>query len=366
MASHPLLSLTLLQGNTWGHDMMQLNRPTMQGLNLFKVTTFDTERTLTLACTALDAKTRRVDLVAALCAGLFQLVDEDTQQLVAFPPETAPVGSIAILPKEKPGDYQLRVGLGIDTTAQIWKDLLEPSKTYAVRFSPSGGEAWCSHDDEENRLPVRREPDVLRFTVYNDPAPPTLSAVFGVEPAVCHRSGSPPFKFVVDISLPDDSDGTSSRSDTPLTIKIAGTWFDVSQLNCIDQLVHCVDADTGEKPDFDARFHCGLDASPPGFPADDMFVELWPGGQPWRFEYTLRDSSTPGPPGGLDDLVVGHQYSVKLSDQAVGFGWRWGKKEELLKGTEQEKAKRWAPGPRGNGIARIKQVNGPVTFDVVD
>ncbi|KKY25676.1 hypothetical protein UCDDS831_g02019 [Diplodia seriata] len=378
MASHSgdaLLSLTLLQGNTWGHDMMQLNRRTMQGLNLFKVTTLDAERTLTFACTALDATTRRVDLAAALRAGLFQLVDQDTQEPVAFPTESAPVGCIAIPPKENPGGHQLRVGLDIDTTANIWKDLLQPSKTYTVRFSPSGGEAWYCYDNdssEKNPLPVGRAADVLSFTVYDDPAPPTLSAVFSVEPAVCHRSGKPPFKFVVNFFLPasssanGDGDDGNNDSKTPLTIKIAGTWFDVRQLNCIDQLVHCVDAETGEEPEFDARFHCGLDPSPPGFPADDMFVELWPGGPPWRFEYALRDSSAPGPPGGLDDLVVGRRYSAKLSDQAVGFAWKWGRKEELLKGTEQEKAKRWESEPRGNGIARIRQVNGPVTFDVVD
>ncbi|KAH7050080.1 hypothetical protein B0J12DRAFT_600107 [Macrophomina phaseolina] len=356
-APDPVLSLGLRQGNTVGHDTLQLNRQSFAGLNNLEITTFDPEHAVTLACSGLDEKTSRINLIPALQAGLLQLVEHATQEIVKIPSSPGPVGRIEIAPKPSPTYRQSRVGLGIDSTDKFWKDHLQPGRTYLLRFSPDGGEAWCSRGSGgAKRLPVRREHDTVRFTVYADPSPPLFSAVFDVQPGTAHRSGDPPFKFVVDIA---------SKADGPVTVCTEGTPFG-RELNCVDQLVLCVDAETGEEVEFPAQFGC-FDGDPrPEFPGDDEFVEVRPG-EPWRFEYVLERESG-SKPGGLESFESGRRYKIELSKSAQqGFGtWMLGRKEELLSGTVQERKRRWAPSPRGRGRVAVVQENGPVSFDVTE
>lgn len=356
--AEPVLTIGLRQGNSFGNDMLQLHRPSFAGLNNVEITTFEAQRTVPLVCSGLDEKARRLDLIAALRAGLLELIEQDSQQIVRVAHAPQPVYRIEIPPKPSPAWRQSRVGLGIDSTAPFWKDTLQPGKAYALRFSADGGEAWCFHTDStgSENLPVRREPDTVTFTVHDDPAPPTFSAALSVEPGTASRSGIPPFRFVVYIA---------SEADEPVTVCTVHTPFG-GELNCVDQLVRCVDIETGEEVEFPAQFGCFTEDPSPEFPEDSRFVEVWPGKQ-WHFEHTL-DELSDRTLGGLECLESGRRYGVELSKSArSGFGiWMIGRKDELLRGTVQENKGRWQAGPSGWGSITVRQKNDRVAFDVVD
>ncbi|KAK7702521.1 hypothetical protein SLS57_011309 [Botryosphaeria dothidea] len=299
--SEPVLTIGLRQGNSFGNDMLQLHRPSFAGLNNVEITTFEAQRTVPLVCSGLDEKARRLDLIAALRAGLLELIEQDSQQIVRVAHAPQPVYRIEIPPKPSPAWRQSRVGLGIDSTAPFWKDTLQPGKAYALRFSADGGEAWCFHTDStgSENLPVRREPDTVTFTVHDDPAPPTFSAALSVEPGTASRSGIPPFRFVVYIA---------SEADEPVTVCTVHTPFG-GELNCVDQLVRCVDIETGEEVEFPAQFGCFTEDPSPEFPEDSRFVEVWPGKQ-WHFEHTL-DELSDRTLGGLECLESGRSMRFK-------------------------------------------------------
>ncbi|OJD29663.1 uncharacterized protein BKCO1_7500028 [Diplodia corticola] len=385
------LALQLQQWCGFGSDIFQLNKLHLPcwGARI-QITTFDSERTVIFACNApvhhhsdtTPTRThhyQKLDLVGALRCGLLELVDQTTQEIVHLPPEEGEsvvdepvVGCVEIPPQENPRDGQKTIALGPDHTAPIWKAVLQPNKTYSVRFSKSGGDAWCYYPDSpDRRLPVLREPGETHFTVYADPPAPTCSATLSVEPSVCHNSGSPPFKFVTTVTL-DPSDAF----DGPVTVDMYGTSFNSGDLNgrsrlsenygaitSVGELVRCVDVETGVEVDFPYVNLCWFDNAHLEFPDDDFFVELWPG-RPWRHEYTveLHGRSSIG---GLEHLVAGKRYKAELNADVFGK-WMYGRKEDLLKGTRQEKEERWESGPRGRPRILLTQVNEPVEFDVVE
>ncbi|KAL1626677.1 hypothetical protein SLS54_002840 [Diplodia seriata] len=374
-----------------GRDIFQLNK---LGLPCWgapiEITTFDSERTVVFACNApihhlsetVPSTTyhyQKLDFVGALRCGLLELLDQDTQELVHLPPHEGEaaadepvVGRVEIPPRENPRDRQKTITLALDHTAPIWKEALQPNKSYNVRFSDSGGDAWCYYPDApDQRFPIRREADVVHFTVYADPLPPTCSATLTVEPSVCHRSGTPPFKFITEITL-----DASDAFEGPVTVDLYNSPFDSGDLNdacgltnsfgglnSVSQLVRCVDVETGEEVEFSMLYLCWDSDPHPEFAEDQFFVELWPG-RPWRHEYTLAKESNTDI-GGLGCLKAGKRYKVDLAVQRLG-PWMYGRKEDLLKGTTQEKLERWEPGPRGRPPIPIRQVNAPVEFDVVE
>ncbi|KKY27153.1 hypothetical protein UCDDS831_g00898 [Diplodia seriata] len=379
------LALKLHPGCSFSCEIFQLNLPSNLGISI-EVITFDSERTLTLACNApihhlsrtVPSTTyhyQKLNLVAALRCGLLELVEQDTQAIVHLPPakEEPGGGHVNIPPRENPRDRQHSMTLYYDSTAPIWKSVLQLHKTYNLRLSASGGEVWC-HDPSspDQRLPVRREPSTApAFTVYADPLPPSCTATLTVEPRVCHRSGTPPFKFVTEITL-----DASAASDGPVTVDMYNTPFDSGDLNdacgltnsfgglnSVSQLVRCVDVGTGEEVEFSMLYLCWDSDPHPEFPEDRFFVELWPG-RPWRHEYTLAKESNTDI-GGLGCLRAGNRYKVDLAVPRLG-PWMYGTKEDLLKGTTQENLERWEPGPRGRPPIPIRQVNAPVEFDVVE
>ncbi|KKY15255.1 hypothetical protein UCDDS831_g07715 [Diplodia seriata] len=374
----PVLSLRLRQGVSAGNDILQLHRPSFDNYNNLQITTFSSKRTVILSCCGLRSDSQ-LDIGAALHAGLLELVG-DQHQHSRDQHAAAPPGELAVPPRPSPEGAQLLAGLEIGDSAS-WKDSLEVGKTYVLRFAADDGDdgrkAWCRYadDDSNDKLPVALDrSSSIRFTVWADAAPPALSAVFSVEPPVAHRSGSPPFRFVVELTC-DSSSSSSPASDgssndqqsRPVTVCTQRTSFGAnlpvsgSGLNSVEQLVHCVDVASGTEPDWPARFEC-FDSDPWGaFPPADQFVELAPGAT-WRFEYTLDRAA------GLGELVAGHRYRVEMADEAKeGFGmWMVGSKEELLRGSLEERKERWKPGPRGRGKAGVRQVNGPVFFEVVE
>ncbi|KAL1633446.1 hypothetical protein SLS58_011077 [Diplodia intermedia] len=431
--SPPPLALRLRQGNGHDPDVFQLHRPSMQRQHLLEIITFDTARPLTLACAGYDEMTRTFDVAAAVRSGLLELVEQDTHRVVAFPraPDERAVGRVAIPPRKSPRTLQARVTLDFNTTAPIWNDTLQPHKSYTLRFSPSGGQAWCyyadlsrphraskppvsafsrearrsdessssseytnsshsselatspassifsnsavsSHDSRssvsssDENLSVRRDDDMIRFTVYDDAAPPTCSATFSLESAVCHGSGTPPFRLITEVTL----DG-SEDTDGPITVNMSDTPFDSGNLNSVNKLVRCVDVESGKMVCFPFVALCWGGPPPgPDFPHETMFVELWPGATRWRHEYELElNDASKGRIGGLESLTAGKKYRMELSDEVTKYGfkeWMHGTKRDLLRGTTQEKKERWASPPRGRPGIPIRQRNAPVVFDVVD
>ncbi|KAK0637960.1 hypothetical protein DIS24_g10313 [Lasiodiplodia hormozganensis] len=356
-----------------GNGIFQLNLPSMQGIYCLEVLTYDTERSLTFACNVPISLERpetasspylfpKLDLIDALRSGLLELVEQNTQQVVQLPPTaySPSVGHVDIPPHPRPGHTQAIIFIVFDTTAKIWKGILHPYKKYNLRLSASGDPSQGSG------LPVRRDPGIIHFTVYNDPVPPTCSAVFSLASPVCHRSGTPQFKFITEITL-DASDAAKG----PVTVGLYDEPFNTDKMGCASEYIRFVDTETGEEVYFPHVRPCWgeLIPTPPDFPADDFFVELWPDGKSWRHEYTLeleeqyRDSH-----GGLEFLKLGKKYRAELSSNLkYGFAmWMHGRKEDLLRGTAEEKRERWAPGPRGRPAISIRQLNEPVEFDVVD
>ncbi|KAF2143536.1 uncharacterized protein K452DRAFT_346079 [Aplosporella prunicola CBS 121167] len=361
-SSTPIISLRLQQDPHPIHSIWQLRRPTFLSQNVLKLKAIETEQTVSFFCDGLHEKQIRVsaqipsikklelDIAVALQSGLLQFVEDVTQEVVQFPSTKEPPGRIEVELRPSPNPYQACVSLTADTTAQIWKDTLQAGKTYCLRFSPDRGESYCLHKNSgQQKLHARREPDVMRFAVYDDPPPPTFSAVLSVDPDTCHRSGTPPFKFVVDITSPCDEHITVKTESTPFG---AMQWC--GGLNSIDQLITFTDLETGEEVEFDWCFGCSDDRATTEFVEED-FVELLPG-EPWRFEYEFTQHN---------NLLSGRRYKVELA-KASFHSWMFGRKEELLTGSEQEKKARWRPGPGGRGNIQIKQQNEPVMFNVVD
>ncbi|OJD34108.1 uncharacterized protein BKCO1_2500092 [Diplodia corticola] len=379
----PTLTLSLRQGVSAGADILQLHQPSLSALNNLEITTFSSTRPILLSCRGLTStERRRLDVLAALRAGLLELSEESTNTVVDFPrDEPVPAGQHLVPPKPSPRSAQAAAGLVLDSTAPVWREKLRAGAAYVLRFAADADDdkAWCEYvvnddddDDDANDeaagrvLPVALDRDsAVRFAVYDDPTPPVFECIFGVEPGVAHLSGEPPFKFVAELTY--KAPPAAGAEAPPVTFCTERTPFGAmlpvgGGLSSVEQLVYCVDEETGEEPEWPWAFQC-FDSDPWGeFPDDDQFVEIAPGAT-WRFEYTLG-----GPNEGLETLEKGSRYRVELSKGAKsGFRrWMFGKREELLKGTVEEKVQRWKPGPRGRPSIPVEQVNEPVLFDVVD
>ncbi|KAB2571201.1 hypothetical protein DBV05_g10138 [Lasiodiplodia theobromae] len=372
---HPVLSLGFQQphGNLGG--TLQLNLPDLDGYIKLHITSLENKQKLpvTLLSPGLN-KEGKLDIAASLCAGLMELIEQDTQKVVIFPrgAEEPVVGNLPVNPSctsPHGRHYQTNTPITYNSTAPIWKDTVQPGKTYILRFTPPAtnyndtDKIWCRFQDApaNQKLPVRleRSTSSLRFTVLADPPPPRFSAIFRVIPtSVCHLSPSGgyhpsvPFKFVAEITSDADEPVTVCTQRNPFgrTLPIG------NGLSCLDEVLYCVDVATGEEVEFPASFQC-FDSDPWGaFPADTDFVEVRPG-EAWRWEYQIDDQH---------EFEGGHRYEVQLSNWAKkGFGmWMFGRREDLLRGTLEEKMERWKYAS-AHGRISVLQVNDPVTFDVV-
>lgn len=376
-SSQPVLSLGFQQPHGDRTGVLQLSIPDLDWYNKLIITSLENKqkRPLTLLSTGLN-KEGELDIAASLCSGLLELIDYDTQELVIFPrgSEEHVVGSLLVKPSDTSPSgrhYHTSTPMTYNSTAPVWKDTVEPGRTYILRFASSvvkGEETdkvWCRFRDAPTsatkKLPVRLERDTssLRFTVRAEPPPPRFSAVFSVAPtSVCHLSPSgdyypsAPFKFVAKITSDADQPVTVCTERNPFgrTLPIG------NGLSCLDEVLHCVNVATGEEVEFPASSMC-FDSDPWGtFPEDRDFVEVRPG-EAWRWEYELDDQH---------DFEAGHKYEVQLSDWAKdGFSmWMFGRREDLLRGTLEEKMEKWKYASLHGRILMV-QVNEPVTFDVV-
>jgi hypothetical protein len=363
----PSIIARLHQGSKHDNDMMQLYRESFSRANIMEITTFENERPSALVCSGLDGRSRRLDILAALQSRLLELIDIGSDQAI-------PIFSIGsqVLGKENtplelsPRLNQNRAWLETESTSETWRGVLKPGKRYALRFSKNDGELWGYYSDEHTgspqqvptskRLPVVRQSDVVQFTVYDDPAPPKLFATLDVEPKYCHLSGNLAFKISITYVSRNDQTITINKARSPLST----FEFD---FNCVGQLVDCEDVVTGEKVDWPAQFGC-FDFDPhPDFPEDADFIELAPN-ELWRFQHTLLEADD-GNVGGLEELQAGKTYRMKIAPNIMWFSaWLYGRKEELLGGSLEEKRKRWKVDVR-QGKIEVEQMNEPTIFQVV-
>jgi len=373
----PAVSLRLRQGDTDSSAVLQLNRQSFSNLNYIEITTFDTSRLSILVSDAMyhgvGGDLDRLDLLHALQSGLLELVAVDKGYVVPFhPPKFARIpGNVLLHSPDSPEGGQKSARIEVDSTSQVWKTCLQPGKIYELRLSEHGGGAWAYYREpwhpasplEQMPPPcilhlLRDTTSTIRFIVYNDPAPPTLFANL-VMPKECHRSGSPPFKFVIEFSTDSKQTITIDKSETPLSS------FEYD-LHGVHQLLDCEDVETGSKVNW-PRTYCCFDGDPrPKFPEDDDFVEVGPG-KIWRFEYVIEEDG-PGSLGGLETLKVGHTYKAGVAAKYLkGFPrWLVGKKEDLLKGNLAEKQERWNIDRARNGRVKVNVRQASVRFSVVE
>jgi hypothetical protein len=130
------LSIRLENGYLDTDDKFQLNRRRSNNLGQIVVTTFETERLVTLVCNNLhvNGKSRTLCLSDALKSGLVELVESGKSDVLAIPSSTRSVtqqlGQLNIPPKPSPEHAQVEVNVNTDTTTSEWKELLQPGHTY--------------------------------------------------------------------------------------------------------------------------------------------------------------------------------------------------------------------------------------------
>jgi hypothetical protein len=332
----PTSSLCLQQGSSSGHEAFQLDLTRFSGYNSLKVTTFETEREVTLVCSGLDVSdNRKLNLLEALQSGLLEGFEIGKDNPLTFSSSNRPrqSGHMNVPPERSPQSPQIVADIQTDSQDQMWIETFQPARSYELRLSETEGEAWAYYTDKKHshlssgsgipqtsKLTVTRDTfPTAHFTVCSSPAPPTLSAKLLV-PETCHASGIPPFTLVMEFSTTSAQTLTLDKSRTPLT----SCEF---EFNGVGQLLTCKDTATGEQVDWPVAFGC-FDGDPrPEFPDDADFVELGQNSV-WRFEYTLRregelDESGSSSMGGLEALEIGRSYVAQIG-QGVRGGIRGG------------------------------------------
>lgn len=367
------LSLRLDQGSSYLSDSFQLNRQSFSNLNNMIITTFETEHTVTLVCNGLvpGGKYKRLNILEVLKSRLLKLVESGKEDVIAFHC-TGPhlLDYMEVPPTPSPQHPQIRRGLITDSTSELWKTVLQPRKQYELRFSKSKGEVWSYYSNKHKgsfkeilssqKLHVGREDSTIRFTVYDDPAPPKRFARLEITPEECSLSGNPPFKIVIEFSTDSKQPIKIDKSRSALSVD---QWLD---LNSIEQLINCEDVETGEEVDWPSRFGCFTEDPHPSFPKDDDFVEIL-SDKPWRFEYILKDESS-GDLGGLECLESGRTYKAQVATTTLsGFSrWKFGLKKNLLDGSAGEKKQRWEMDHVRTGLLAVETQSESVVFKAVN
>lgn len=365
------LCLRYQEGELEHHKTFQVNRKRCRDLGRMVITTLETERSMTLFCTSLT--TTGLNLLPVLRSGFFELVEsgKDNAGVIKLPPVTPPgIGQRDIPPKPSLQYRQASVGVFTDATHAAWKEVLQPGHTYGLRLSESNGEAFACYMDEiddrpENllpaqKLPVGREDGTYYFTVQDDPAPPRIFARLEM-PSKAHLHSPIPFILVIEYTTDSLEPLVFDKSRSSLSV----TRLCSGDLNCVDELIDCRDNESGEEVEWNAVFACWDGDPHPKFPDDDDFVEI-SADRPWRFECTLEN---------LDDekesirsmkgLETGRTYKARV-DGPGGFSrWQYGKKEELLTGSQEDKVKRWEVNMEKLGYFDVERSEEDVYFETV-
>ena len=259
-----------------------------------------------------------------------------------------------------------------ETTHVVWKDVLQPGHTYGLRLSEKAGEVFACYTDElknqsENlelaqKLPVcRGDGGTYYFTVHDDPAPPKLFARLEL-PRTAYLNGPNPFTLVIEYTTDSHKPFVFDKSRSPLSVTNFCSGFD---LHCIDQLIDCQDNATGEKVEWGAVFVCWDGDPHPNFPHDDDFVEI-SAGKPWRFECTLEKLENEKEyVRSMEGLEAGRTYKARVDGPSSFTRWQYGKKEDLMAGTRQEKMARWEVNMEKLGCLDVERIEEDLYFETV-
>jgi hypothetical protein len=368
IAPRAILSLRFEAGELQTNNKFQLNRRRPRNLGLIVVPTFETERSVTLFC---DSLTRTgLDLLEALRSGLLELVESGKDDVIVLPPATSPkLGQMNIPPKPSPQHLQKSFGVFTDTTQAAWKEVLQPGHTYGLRLSKNNGEVFARYTDElddqpetlapAKKLTVGREGITHYFTVHDDPAAPKIFARLEM-PHQAHLTGPIPYTFSIEYTTDSLETLVVDKSRSPLSVF-------TDDLNSLNKLIDCRDNKTGEKVPWGAFFG-QWDSDPhPKFPDDGDFIEI-SAEKPWRFECTLENLENENEyVRSMEGLEAGRTYKTWIAGQALcAFGrWQYGRKAELLKGTQEEKMRRWDVDMDKLGTLMYERVGEDVLFETV-
>jgi hypothetical protein len=359
IAPRDVLSLRFEAGGLETNNKFQLNHERHWNLGLVVITTFETERSVTLFCNGLAGT--GLDLLDALRSGLLELVESGKDNAIMLPAATSPqLGQRNIRPKPSPQHRQVSVGVYTDTTHAAWKEVLQPGHTYGLRFSKNNGEVFaCYTDEPDQKLTVGREGSTYYFIVHDDPAPPRMFARLEM-PHEAHLTGPVPFTFVIEYTTDSLEPLVIDKSRSPLSV------FS-EDLKCLDALIDCRDNKTGEEVAWFAFFGCWDSDPHPVFPHDDDFIEISVD-KPWRFECTLENlENEDNAVRSMEGLEADHTYKVRVAGRALtAFNrWQYGKKVELLEGTQEERMRRWQVDMDKLGSLKVERIGEDVHFETV-
>ena len=358
------------------NNKFQLNRKQRRDLGHLIVITPQTERPITLFCAGLTIVERgRNTILQALRSGLFELVQsgkEDAGVIMLPSVISRQKGQYNILRTAFSQYREVSIGMLTETTHVLWKEVLQPGRTYGLRLSEKAGDVFACYTDEldgnpesltsAQKLPVHREGgDTYYFTVHGDPAPPRLFARLEL-PSKAYLNGPDPFTLIIEYTTDSVEPLVFDKSRSPLSVTDFGSGFD---LHCIDQLIDCQDNATGEKVEWGAVFVCWDGDPHPKFPEDDDFVEIL-AGKPWRFECTLEELGNEKEyVRSMEGLKAGRTYKARVNGPEGFRRWQYGKREELLAGTREEKMKRWEVDMEKFGYLDVERIGEDVHFETV-
>jgi hypothetical protein len=366
------MHLKLEAGGLESNNNFQLNHERRLDLGRIVITTFETERSITLCSSGLSR--RRLSLIEALRSRLLELVESDKDDVIMLPPATSPqdpqLGQLNIPPRPSPQHHQVSINIFTDTMHTVWKEVLQPGHTYGLRFSKNNGEVFACYTDDEfdgrledvpatRKLPVEREGSTYCFTVRDDPEPPRLFARLKM-PRHAHLTGPIPFTFVIEYTTDSLELFVIDKSRSPLSV-FSG------DLTSLDSLIDCRDNETGEKVSWSGLFLC-YDSDPhPEFPHDDDFIEI-SADKPWQFECTIENLQNEDEyVRSMEGLEAGRTYKARVAGLALitSKRWQYGKKGDLLEGTQEEKMRKWEVDMYTLGYLRVERIGDDVHFETV-
>ena len=357
-------------------NKFQLNRKQRRDLGHLIITTSETERPITLFCNGLTVVGRgRNTVLQALRSGLFELVQSGKEDagVIVLPSFTSPKkGQYNILSTSFPQYREVSISVLTETTHVVWKGVLQPGCKYGLRLSEKPGEVFACYTDEldnprveippARKLPVHREGGgTYYFTVHDDPTPPKLFARLKL-PRKAHLNGPTPFTLVIEYTTDSNEPFVFDKSRSPLSVTNFCSGFD---LHCIDQLIFCQDHATGKKVEWGAVFVCWDGDPHPKFPEDDGFVEI-SAEKPWRFECTLEKLGNEKEYiRSMEGLKAGRTYKATVNGPSGFSRWQYGKKEDLLAGTLEDKMKRWEVDMEKLGRLDVERIEEDLYFETV-
>jgi hypothetical protein len=138
-------------------------------------------------------------------------------------------------------------------------------------------------------------------------------------------------------------------------------------LTSLESLIDCRNNKTGEKISWSAAFGCWDSDPHPEFPDDEDFIEISVH-RPWRFERTVENLEDEDEyVRSMKGLEAGQTYKARVAGRALGalHWWQYGRKTELLEGTQEEKVRKREINSDKLGILRVERVGEDVMFETV-